>query len=207
MSKTTIVQPSFSSAERRIFFFQLCLVGLLLLGAPYAMSFPLAPYETASDPHREARKNVIVFGLACGCLSILAGIGVSFVQEPRWTNSRMAAQISAVLLVLAIAWLAYPFWANGRLEVESLGPEQPPWPDPKNCFPLAWFGGAWVLVAFFYYFLLLSCLVVFGAFFLESILRRRRLHYCKILLLFLWLCIMIVMITAFGGILWFDEFG
>lgn len=146
---------------------QAIILGLLLVVAPYAMSF--APYESIYtygawhtpfhlDPLYRIRAILIGLGIISGAFSVLLLISV-LIRKLLWQGdvvlqtrnaSDLILQMSMALCSATIGWGAYPYWVNGVYQAYS--GDGPLWVfDPKALMPSIWIDGIWyfgVLIIF-----------------------------------------------------------
>jgi hypothetical protein len=142
------------------------LLAVLLVLAPYAMTFP--PHgsyysgQTIHEPDSPAslyplRITLIVFGLVATV--------VAFVEFVRAFHTAPAGVVPAAPAFAAffacavVGWRSYPYWVMGIYQV-GIGTFPSRDQDPKTLIPMTWIGELWRLPVMF---LPLLCYVVFPA--------------------------------------------
>ena len=133
--------PAQPRESTRTPFLQLAAIGLLLLLAPYAMTFqPTA----GADATSAIRVLLIFIGLASAILT-----SIHFVAALRFHSgiAPTVVRASAMLAAFAIGWRCFPYWVTGVYQMD-LGAA--PWMDmdPKHLMPMIWIGEIWRLGVF-----------------------------------------------------------
>lgn len=144
---------------------QIIILGLLLLSAPYAMSF--TPYERIAtdgvwnapirlDPMYSIRAGLIIGGLVCA----LSSFSLLLYTIIKRCGSDLILRASLTLCSIYIGWAVFPYWVNGMFQAYSGNAPVDDF-DPKALIPMIWIGEIWRLGAL---------TVLFGAFWLGIVL-------------------------------------
>jgi hypothetical protein len=156
----------------RLPWLSLSLLLLLVVLAPYAMSFrPYAPYAAASaDSLHPRRVALVLLGLAAAVAAF-----VEFVAALRRTRTDIVtlAPFAAVFLACAVVgWRSYPYWATGVYQV-SIGTFPPMDQDPKRLIPMVWIGDLWRLPVLLLYLLCYVAVPALAVTVIIALWRRR----------------------------------
>jgi hypothetical protein len=128
------------------------MLGLLLILSPSAMAFApsAAIYRDGvwaktyvHDDSYQLRETFIVFGLAAGALSLVAGL--RSIRRDR-SCSLIITTGSVLAACLTLGWCLYPYWINGVYQAYSGGAPLRDL-DPKALPPMIWIGEVWRLSA------------------------------------------------------------
>ena len=139
-----------NSYHLRLPWLSLGLLLLLIVLAPYAMSFqPYHPYaSTASlQPRRVA---VVLLGLTAAVVAFAEFMVM--VSQVRKDAIGLASFAAVFLACAVVGWRSYPYWATGVYQV-SIGAFPPMDQDPKGMIPMLWIGDLWRLPVILLYLL------------------------------------------------------
>lgn len=128
-----------TSNNLRLPWFSCGLLLLLVVLAPYAMSFqPYAPHTVDSlHPRRVA---LVLLGLTAAILAFVEF--VMTLHRPRTDIVTLAPITSVFLACAVVGWRNYPYWATGVYQV-GIGAFPPMDQDPKGLIPMIWIGDLW----------------------------------------------------------------
>src|SRR5262245_26932563 len=131
---------------------QRILLCLLLIAAPFAMSF--TPYGNIctdlpiqGDPLYRIRASLIFGGLFSSVLSIILLLWQLMKKSNQILEttvvSNVVLQMSITICSLAVGWVAFPYWVNGVFQ--GYRGNRPAdcylsFFDPKNLMPMIWIG-------------------------------------------------------------------
>jgi len=117
---------------------QIVVIAILLLLAPYAMTFHPAG---GADATSTVRVLMVVVGLLAAIVNLsLFIVGV----RRHYGTAHYLVTASAALAAFAIGWRCFPYWVAGVYQMD-LGAA--PWMDmdPKRLMPMIWIGELWRL--------------------------------------------------------------
>ena len=149
---------------------------VLIIGIPFANRY--IPYtntfsrftdvweiDPKMDPHYSYRYYCILFGFILTGVSLLITLASFFYLKQNADS--ILLNISLFLLIVAIGFKNYPYWANGLWHVYGTGSMSSAY-DPKALLPETAFGNWWgEVVAWFY----LACIIAVPSYFLRLLMK------------------------------------
>ncbi|HYG34626.1 MAG TPA: hypothetical protein VEC99_07580 [Clostridia bacterium] len=134
----------------RVPWISLGLLLLLVVLAPYAMSFPPYPAYASSDSLQPSRRALVMFGLSATGAAFVELLVV--VRRARADVIGLVPFAAAFLACAVVGWRSYPYWATGVYQV-GIGAFPPMDQDPKRLIPMIWIGDLWRLPVLLLYLL------------------------------------------------------